>query len=344
MQAGGGLKDDPRTREDAGGRDPLSRYALFKTTDADEARDRVAEIFCPHELKISGRGRDVDAYMQHAPIRGISLNRLRYGPTVDIDAGCLKDFVLVMMPMSGNADICCGKQQIRSTPELASVVTPTQHLTQTVYVGCDQIMIKIDRTLVESICAQHLGHALREPVEFKLGMEMSSQGGVSWQVLVSHLASELEREAETLGSSLAMAQIEHLLVTTLLMVQPNNYRDELLNPPQSIAPRHVRRVEEFIEAHADQELTIGDLAAYAKVSTSALFAGFREFRNTTPMAYLKAVRMQRVHDELRSDCSADKTVTHIAMRWGFHHLGHFATDYRNKYGECPSRTRERARG
>ncbi|MCK0511649.1 AraC family transcriptional regulator [Aromatoleum buckelii] len=327
-----------------GGRDPLSRYALFQTTDAEEARDRVADIFCPHELKIAGRGGAVDACMQHARIRGVSLNRLRYGPTVEIDAGCLKDFVLVMMPMLGSADIHCGSQHIRSTPELASVVTPTQNLSQTVNGGCDQIMVRIDRALLESVCAQLLGHELSEPVEFRLGMEMSSQGGVSWQVLVSHLASELEREAPMLGSSLAMAQIEHLLVTTLLMVQPNNYRDALLDPPQSIAPRHVRRVEEFIEAHADQELTIGDLAAHAKVSTSALFAGFREFRNTTPMAYLKSVRMARVHEELRSPSSADKTVTNIAMRWGFHHLGHFATDYRNKYGECPSRTRERARG
>lgn len=325
-----------------GERDLLSRHSLFETTDPDEARDRVAGIFCPHELKIAGHGDRVEAGMRHVPIRGISLNRLRYGPTVEIDAGCLDSFLLVMMPLAGNADIQCGAQRIRSSPDLASVVTPTRSLTQTVFIGCDQIMIKIDRALLDSVCAQHIGHPLREPIEFALGMDMASPGGMSWQALVSYLASEVERDAPTLGSPLATAQIEHLLVTTLLTVQPHNYRDELLNPSQPIAPRHVRRVEEFIQAHADRDLTIGDLAAYAKVSTSALFAGFREFRNTTPMAYLKSVRMQRVHDELRSPASADATVTSIAMRWGFHHLGHFAADYKNRYGECPSRTRERA--
>jgi AraC-like DNA-binding protein len=328
--------------ETLGGRDPLSRFSLFQTKDPDEARDCVARIFCPHDLKTVGSGRYVDAFMQHAPIRGVSINRLRYGPTVGIDVGCLEDFLLVMMPLSGNADIRCGRQEIHSHPGLGSVVTPTQYLSQTVYDGCDQMMVKIDRALLENVCTQHIGHALREPLEFRLGMEMSSQGGVSWQALVSYLVSELEREAPTFGSSLTMAQIEHLLVTTLLMVQPNNYRDELLHPPQSIAPRHVRRVEDYIQAHADQDLTVGDLAAYAKVSTSALFAGFREFRNTTPMAYLKSVRMQRVHEELRDPSSAESTVTAIAMRWGFHHLGHFATDYKNRYGECPSRTRDRS--
>lgn len=325
-----------------GRRDPLSRFSLFHTTDLDDARERVAKVFCSHDLKVAGRGNQVDTSMQHAPIRGVSLNRLRYGPTVEIDVGCLEDFLLVMMPTEGKADIRCGKQEIHSNPELGSVVTPTPYLTQTVYDGCDQIMVKIDRSLLENICAQHLGHALREPLEFRLGMEMASQGGVSWQALVSWLVAELEHGAPTLCSSLAMAQMEHLLVTTLLMAQPNNYRDELLNPPQSIAPRHVRRVEEYIHAHADQDLTIGDLAAYAKVSTSALFAGFREFRNTTPMAYLKSVRMQRVHDELRDPASPETTVTCVAMRWGFHHLGHFATDYKNRFGESPSKTRERA--
>jgi len=325
-----------------GGRDALSRFTLFHTRDLDEARNRVARVFCSHELKMAAGASGVDTCMQHAPLRGVSLNRLRYGATVAIDAGCLDDFLLVMMRISGHADVQCGEQRIHSTPELASVVTPTQQLVETIYDECDQIMVKIDRSLLENVCAQHLGHALRQPLEFRLGLEMSSQGGVSWQALVSYLASELERESPTLASSLAAAQVEHLLVTTLLMVQPNNYRDELLNPSQSIAPRHVRRVEEYIQAHADQELTIGDLAAYAKVSTSALFAGFRDFRNTTPMAYLKSVRMQRVYDELRDPSSADKTVTGIAMRWGFHHLGHFATAYKARFGECPSRTREKA--
>ncbi len=325
-----------------GRRDPLSRFSLFHTTDLDEARDRVAHVFCEHELRVSGRAAQVDTRMQHAPIKGVSLNRLRYGPTVEIDVGCLQDFLLVMMPTGGKADIRCGKQAIHSSPELASVVTPTQYLSQTVYDGCDQIMVKIDRTLLENVCAQHLGHPLREPLEFRLGFEMSSRGGVSWQALVSWLVSEFEQGAPMLGSSLVSAQVEHLLVTTLLMAQPNNYRDELLNPAPSIAPRHVRRVEEYIQAHADEDLTIGDLAACAKVSTSALFAGFREFRSTTPMAYLKSVRMQRVRDELRDPASAEKTVTAIAVRWGFNHLGHFAADYKNRFGECPSRTREKA--
>jgi AraC-like DNA-binding protein len=44
-----------------------------------------------------------------------------------------------------------------------------------------------------------------------------------------------------------------------------------------------------------------------------------------------------VHQEL-ADAGADTTVTAVALRWGFGHLGRFAVAYRRKYGRSPSDT------
>ncbi len=321
---------------------PLTRYPLFHSSDLDEVRDRVAGIFCPHDLKVTGRNHRIDASMHHVPIGGVSLNRLRYGATVAIDPGCLKDFLLVMMPLSGSADIHCGDQSICSTPLLASVVTPTLPMRETNHADSDQIMVRIERSLLERVCAQHLGHELRRPIEFQLGMALTDRNSESWLALIAYLVSELDREGTPLLSPLAQAQIEHLMVTTLLLMQPHNFRRELLQPAPPLAPSYVKRVEEYIEQNADQPLTVSELAAYAGVSTSALFAGFREFRNTSPMAYLKSVRLQRVREDLNSAAACRDTVTKIAMRWGFVHLGHFTTNYRRKFGESPSETLARS--
>ena len=35
------------------------------------------------------------------------------------------------------------------------------------------------------------------------------------------------------------------------------------------------------------------------------------------------------------------TVTQVAERWGFHHLGSFAVEYRKRWGEAPSETLRR---
>ena len=77
----------------------LGRYAILRTRDLDEATSRVSCVLSPHELSIARQGDHLDAEMCHAPLGGVSINRLRYGATVDIDVGRTKDFVLVMMPL-----------------------------------------------------------------------------------------------------------------------------------------------------------------------------------------------------------------------------------------------------
>jgi len=320
----------------------LARYPLFESSDLDEVRERVAGIFCPHDLRVTGRNHRVSASMHHAPVGGISLNRLRYGATVAIDPGCLKDFLLVMMPLSGSADVHCGNQHVHSTPALASVVTPTLPMRETNHADSDQIMVRIERSLLERVCAQHLGRELRHPIEFQLGMDLTAKNSESWLALIAYLIGELDRVGTPLLSPLAQAQIEHLMVTTLLLMQPHNFRTALLQPAPPLAPTYVKRVEEYIEENADQPLTVSELAAFAGVGSSALFAGFREFRNTSPMAYLKSVRLQRVHEDLNRASASRDTVTKIAMRWGFVHLGHFTAGYKRKFGESPSETLARS--
>lgn len=318
--------------------DPLSRYLLFQTCDATEARERVAQIYCPHDLRIIGQdSQQVDTCMSHVPLGGASLNRLRYGPTVYIDAGRLSNFLLVMMPMEGSSQVSCGEQTLGTSPFTAAVISPTLPFHQTIHAHCDQIMVQISREVLERTCAQHIGHELRHPLQFRVDLDMSN-GNSGWPALIAYLLAEFDRNVPYLDSPLIRTPIEHLIVATLLHSQWHNYSEELARPVKPIAPSHVKRVEEYIESHADEPLTVAALAACAGVSTSALFAGFRDFRNNSPMAYLRSVRLQRVHDELLGKTPGETTVTDVAMRWGFHHLGHFTTQYKRKFGELPSDT------
>ena len=59
------------------------------------------------------------------------------------------------------------------------------------------------------------------------------------------------------------------------------------------------------------------------------------------MRYLHDARFARVREDLlRADTA--ESVTQIAMKWGFRHLGRFAVGYRNRFGKTPSQTRRRA--
>jgi AraC-like DNA-binding protein len=60
------------------------------------------------------------------------------------------------------------------------------------------------------------------------------------------------------------------------------------------------------------------------------------------MAYLRSVRLAHAHADLVriADTGSQTTVTEVALRWGFTHLGRFAALYRQTYGRPPSSTRQ----
>ena len=105
-------------------------------------------------------------------------------------------------------------------------------------------------------------------------------------------------------------------------------------------------MEDYIRHHYAETLTIEKLARIAGVSTRTLFSGFRDFRQLTPMAYLKAIRLEKAHEALQSsDVDGSAGVTKVAPDTGFSHLGRFAQQYRSRFGELPSATaRMKGRG
>lgn len=263
---------------------------------------------------------------------------MSYGGDITIDPGALDSFALIQMPIRGEEVIEFGSRQVCSSHRQASIInahTPARihHRRDT-----EKLIIRVDRGLLERLCQQHLGRTLKKPLEFLPGMPLDTLQGQRWLRTVGWLYDNLSRDAGELSPLLA-AQFEEALVTALLTCQPSNYSAELCaDGAPSIAPSFVKRVEHYIEEHAHEPLTIGDLAAYAEVSSRVLFTGFRRFRNTSPIQYLKEVRLRHVREELQRAQPANGMVTTIAFKWGFTHLGHFTTDYKRRFGESPSQT------
>lgn len=316
----------------------LGSYALFQTHNIEEARKRVAKVFCPHQVRLLSDGNVLNSSMSHVHLGDISLNRLAYGASVQIDTVPFEDFYLVQMPISGVAQVACGKDTIESHPRRASVITPTLPMLIRADQDLDQVIVKIGRAPLERHCAQHLGHDLRHPIEFQLGMELDLIQVESWCRLIQLLAHEVDNDCGMLGSRIVQSHFEQMIIGALLFSQPNNYTDELQRPTPPIAPNFVKRAEEYIHAHAADPISVVELAEHTGVSTRALYAGFQNFRGVSPMAFLKAVRLDRVRKDLLAASPTCGIVTNVATRWGFTHFGHFTAAYKRRFGVTPSQT------
>ena len=129
-----------------------------------------------------------------------------------------------------------------------------------------------------------------------------------------------------------------MVLTRLLYGQKHNYSEALLQPQSAAVPFYVKRAEAFIEAHFAEPLSLADIAAQVGVSARSLQNGFQSFRNTTPMAFLRSVRLQKAHMALiAADPSLD-TVTQIALTCGFSHMGEFGAAYKRTFGVTPRET------
>ncbi|RWY79423.1 AraC family transcriptional regulator [Rhizobium leguminosarum] len=103
------------------------------------------------------------------------------------------------------------------------------------------------------------------------------------------------------------------------------------------SPRQVKRAIEFMRAHLHEVLTLEQIVQASGGSTRALQLGFQQFKFTSPMRYLKDLRLEAVHKELLTGDNV-RTIAQVAQTWQFFQLGRFAADYHSRFGELPSQT------
>jgi AraC-like DNA-binding protein len=99
-------------------------------------------------------------------------------------------------------------------------------------------------------------------------------------------------------------------------------------------------VEEWIDAHLHEAITLGRLCEVAGVGGRCLQKTFLERRGSTPIQYVINRRLEAARRSLLGAVGAVE-VTSVAMACGFSHMGRFSTMYRQRFGESPSRTLRR---
>lgn len=100
----------------------------------------------------------------------------------------------------------------------------------------------------------------------------------------------------------------------------------------------VRTCQEYIVQHKGEAVSLVDLSRVAQMRPRSLINAFQAITGLSPMAYLRAHRLNRVRKML---CDANATSTRIidvATEWGFWHMGHFTAAYWAMFGETPSET------
>jgi AraC-like DNA-binding protein len=307
---------------------------LFASRDLLQTRSLVSDIMKPHDLHVRGTGQQVNARMHHMAFGGVSLNRLKYGADVEIEPGPLDDFYLIQMPLSGHAMITSGNQKVGADTDLGCVISPSDSTVMHWSADCDNLMVRIDRALVDRAIGALSGRLEPETVRFQLGFRWRECA--PWSCLVQYLNDCASQPFDVFQYRLMVAQIEQLVVSTLVSAQPHDMRESKSARCTAVLPRHVKRVQDYLRANAAEPVTADQMAIVAGVSLRSLYAGFKDYCGVSPMQYLRTIRLESARKDLLNE--PDCNIASIAMRWGFGHLGRFSIEYKERFGESPSQS------
>lgn len=311
----------------------------FRTRDLDQARAELSRLYYPLRIDPVERRPAFSARLDTVSLGPITLGRLSYGCPIVKDCGDLQTAFHVNVPLHGEVRSRCGDQQVLARPGTAAVFNPSGRTVLDRWAGgATQLCLKIDRVAVEGELEQQLDRRPPRPLCFRLGMDLAAPAARGWMHAVRMLADELDAPGGFAAQPLLAQEVQRLIVNGLLWGQAHSCSAELAQPGRAPRPRTVKLAMDRIESRPEHPWTMSELAAAAGISVRSMEDGFRRYVGVSPLAYLRACRLDRVHADLLAATPGTRTVADVAYRWGFAHLGRFARAYRERFGCNPSET------
>ncbi|WP_409180708.1 AraC family transcriptional regulator [Amycolatopsis sp. VS8301801F10] len=308
----------------------------FRTADLETAREQVTRAFASHDVRVADRA-GMRFRLDLAPSAHLTIGRMAYGADTTIVGPPMRLCYHVNLPATGTSTVeQHGAHRTFAAGEAGVAFVPQSPVLVRWSADSWQYHVKLPKDLLEAHAAKLTGQPVREEIDFDLTFSLRSSTAQSFLATVGFLYAELSRDGGLAAVPAACHEFESALMTQLLMTVPSSLSARLHSRPAHTRGSRIREVVDYLDRNPEKSVTTADLAAMAAISPRALQAGFQEAVGKSPMAYLRAVRLDRVRRELLS--GAADSVTDVAARWGFHHPGRFAQQYRERFGMLPSET------
>ncbi|WP_292849656.1 AraC family transcriptional regulator [Microbacterium sp.] len=316
----------------------FSAARVVSCRDVDDARAALGDVFLPVDFPSATRSGIVDMQLNALAVGRITCGFMRFGEAVRIHTAEATNYH-IDIPVRGRARMRAARGPlVQGTKDKAGIFMPGRP----VEIDCEeefaQISLMVPRDQLQLETENLVGIALTRPLEFSAEVDLTTSGGRTMMQALWMIDEASGQSNGILAHPLAAQRLEQVLLHALLLAQPHNYSAALAGRTPVAGVRPVAQAVDLLRSSPDHPWTVTELAAAVSMSPRALQEGFRRALDTTPMSYLRSLRLERVHEELASAEPGTRSVTEVAARWGFAHLGRFAAAYRAAFAEQPSVT------
>ncbi len=307
---------------------------VFDSDDVAVTEDFLVRAYT--RMHIGSSTDDFHAHISRGHLGTVTLDRLDIGFDMRYDADQLGKICLCTVESGGLEDHTTdGWTDDFGPGDVVSLAPPDRPYAGKVS-NARYTITMFDPALLSKVATDASGN---ESVRLRGYRPVSAAAANQLQATIGYLSSLVRTDYEIGLWPLMVSSASQLLAASVLNAFDNTaVGDDPSGYERDAHPATLRRAIAFIESHPGDDISAADIAAAAGVTVRAVQLAFRKHLGITPMAYVRQVRLCEAHKDLRAADPATDSVTAVAAKWGFHHPGRFATQYRITYGVAPSQT------
>jgi AraC-like DNA-binding protein len=316
---------------------PPGTEQVIETVGTEAAEQFLSDTYA--RVRIHTRGAPSGLRAGSVTIGAARFDRLEFRMNFDADVEPMGRYVFAQLHSGSLALRSAGRERRYLAGDIFLTAHPDVTHRSSIEDGTLTVTM-LDPALIAQVAQNEPGRD--ELVRFTALDPISPRAAATWQTICDITHDTVRANPDMVVHPLVAANTARVLAAAALTAFPNTALTEpTIEDRHDAHPWTLRRAIGFIEANADRDITIADIAGSACVTIRAVQLAFRRHLGTTPTAYLRRVRLDHARAELTAAAPGQDTVTQIAARWGYSRANVFAAHYRAAYDELPSQTLRR---
>jgi AraC-like DNA-binding protein len=314
----------------SGTRPPRLPGFHFETRDPDEMAEGVAPVVGSVSVRASAARRfDSRVRAWRLPRVALFSVRLREGRVLQPD----RDYVSLTLPVGGRFRVAGSEQEAGYAPGVAHLIEPGEPFDLQAS-ETRVIVANFELPLVREHLAAPSGRRGASDLRLASDVDTRRGSGATLARTLRWVWRELQQPGSSLHSAQLVAECEDLLAAALVEAAAGSE----LRAGAGTDETRLGRAEEFLAAHLRRPVSLAEVAEAADLSVRSLSRAFQRRHGEGPIGYLRNRRLEAARRDLQRAQPGEASVTAVALRYGFAHMGRFASRYREAFGETPSQT------
>jgi len=300
----------------------------------------VDDALMPHDLQIyGGRPDDLTFWHKSVDLGGLSLHYIDYqcdAELISVSVERPPSSLMVKFSLQGLTRLRAGGQEWQLGPNEFTVLKPGVPFEADMEGNCRHLSLVLNGDWISSYLLSRSCHLRPEDLNFDAHVFNLNTHGLLLSNVVAGLANGLAHSDSALSNQSVVTHLKDLITSSVLDFSPEFHKASAPQSDHAGLPEYVRLARNFIQEHLTDDIKLHDIVRASGMTKRTVQAGFRTYLGTTPLSFLKLMRLKATHDTLKASAPDGCTVTEVAMEYGFFHLSNFSQDFRKTFGVNPS--------